>query len=309
MKRYFLIFLINLAVFVGYFLINLYRLWGVSGGDLGLMYLTIVGFIVHVVIAAPAIAYLFNKEKFSISYLVGIGGVVVGVLANYAILMASYQIMDQQFRKENPYYHSNYSSQDSTEYVKYDTDPNAMDFSNVNKRTIEKVLLNNLNLNTLPDEIAEIDSLVELSLSLNKSLDFKNSLSKLKKPSNLRSLNLVNCNLDSLPREVLLFKNLEKLYIGINPELNPNQVIAVLTELPNLRELWIQGNQWKNLPVSVSKLDRLELLYANGNNFEKLPDELNNMKSLERIFIRDNPVANNFTQFIDTSNVRVITNR
>lgn len=260
-------------------------------------------------IVAPAIAYLFNKEKFLNSYFVGIGGLLVGVVANYSILMFSYQIRDQQFSKENPYYYSNYSSPDSTEYVKYDTDSDAKDFSNINEEKIRKVSLNDLGLRVLPDEIAKIDSLEELNLSVNPEMNFSKSLSKIENPSALKRLSLVNSNLHSLPKELLLFSNLERLYIGGNPNLDPKESFELLQKLNNLEELWIQGNQWESLPNSFANLKSLNLLYAKRNQFSELPETINKMDSLEKIFIYGNPVAQNYTQFIDTSKVKVFADR
>lgn len=301
--------LINFFLFLIYFGINFYRTWGESGGDLALIYLSFVGLVAQIFIVAPIISFLLNREKFFKTYLFGFGGVILGAIAGFIILQFGYMVVNNQFVDRNPYYKSNYSGPDSTEYTKYDIDSDVNDFSNVNERTIRKVSLNDLGLKELPTEIIAIDSLEDLSLSLNKEMDFSSSFSRLENPKALRKLSLVNCGLTSLPEEIIRFTNLERLYIGMNPDLDPNQTMEVLSSLTNLKELWIQGNEWEYLPDTFSELNSLNLLYAKQNNFSSLPESINEVDSLKRVFIYGNPVAQNFTQFIDTTKIKVFADR
>lgn len=301
--------LINFFLFLIYFGINFYRMWGESGGDLALIYLAFVGLVAQIFIVTPIISFLLNRENFFKTYLFGFGGVILGAIAGFIILQVGYMVLNNQFLDRNPYSNSNYSGPDSTEYIKYDLDADVNDFSNVNEQTIRKVSLNDLGLKELPTEITAIDSLEDLSLSLNKGMDFSSSFSRLENPQTLKKLSLVNCSLNSLPVEILRFSNLEKLYIGMNPDLDPVQSIEVLSKLPNLKELWIQGNEWEYLPDTISKLRSLNLLYAKRNNFSTLPESINEVDSLKRVFIYGNPVAQNFTQFIDTSRIKVFADR
>lgn len=282
-------------------------MWGESGGDLALTYLTFVGLVAQLLILTPIISFLLNREKFFKTYLFGFGGVILGAITGFIILQIGYMVLSSQFLDRNPYYNSNYSGPDSTEYTKYDIDSDVDDFSNVNEQKIRKVSLNDLGLRELPPEIIAIDSLEDLSLSLNKEMNF--SFSKLKNPQTLKKLSLVNCSLNLLPEEILRFSNLEKIYIGMNPDLDPDQTIEVLSKLPNLKELWIQGNEWEYLPDTFSNLRSLNLLYAKRNKFSALPESINELDSLKRIFIYDNPVAQNYIQFIDTTKIEVFADR
>lgn len=284
-------------------------MWGESGGDLALMGLAFIGFVAQILIVTPIISFLLNKEKFLETYIFGFGGVILGVITGFTMLQISYMVMNSQFLDRNPYYYSNYSGPDSTEYTKYDIDSNLRDYSNVNELTIRKVSLNDLGLKELPIEITSIDSLEDLSLSLNKELDFSSSFLRLENPKALKKLSLVNCGLNALPEEILRFGNLERLYIGMNPELDPVQTIELLSKLPNLKELWIQGNEWEYLPETFSKFQSLNLLYAKRNNFSSFPESINEVDSLRRIFIYGNPVAQNFTEFIDTTRIKVYADR
>lgn len=309
MKKTTLSLLINFLLFVAYYSFNFYRMWGVSGGDLALILLSGIGFIVQIIIVTSTISLIIDKENYFKSYLYGVSGVVLGVLAGFIMLQIGYQVRSAQFDNENPYYNSNYSGPDSTEYVKYNFESDVSDYSNVNREKIRIVSLNDLGLQVLPGEIAQIDSLEDLSLSLNKGMDFSASFIGIKNPLALKKLSLVNCDLSSLPKEILLFSNLERLYIGLNPELNPEETIKILQGLPQLKELWVQGNEWEKLPSSISELKMLNLLYANSNLFSEFPNSINEMDSLKRVFIRDNPISETYTQFIDTSRVRVFANR
>lgn len=301
--------LINFFLFLIYFGINFYRMWGESGGDLALIYLVFIGLVAQIIIVTPIVSFLLNKEKFFKTYFFGFGGVILGVFAGFIILQVGYMVLNNQFLERNPYYYSNYNGPDSTEYTKYNIDSDVNDFSNVNELTIRKVSLNDLGLKELPAEITSIDSLEDLSLSVNKGMDFSNSFSKLKNPEALKKLSLVNCGLNSLPKEILRFTNLEKLYIGGNPNLDPKQTIELLSKLKNLNELWIQGNEWEYLPDNFSELRSLKLLYAKRNKISVLPESINELDSLKKIFIYDNPVAQNYIQFIDTSKIEVFADR
>jgi len=297
--------LINFFLFLIYFGINFYRTWGESGGDLALIYLSFVGLVAQIFIVAPIISFLLDRKKFFKSYLFGFGGVILGAITGFIILQIGYMVLSNQFLDRNPYYNSNYSGPDSTEYTKYDID----DFSDVNERTTRKVSLNDLGLKELPAKITAIDSLEDLSLSLNKGMDFSSSFSRIENPNALKKLALVNCGLNLLPEEIELFKNLESIYLGMNPDLDPEQTIEVLSRLPKLKELWIQGNEWEYLPDTFSNLRSLNLLYAKRNKLSALPKSINELDSLKKVFIYDNPVAQNYTQFIDTSRVEVFADR
>lgn len=301
--------LINFFLFLIYYCINFFKLWGESGGDLGIMLLSFVGFIAQLLILTPIISFVLDRKNFLKTYLFGSCGLLLGALVSFLILQAGYQVLNNQFLERNPFAYSNYNGPDSTEYTKHDIDSNVNDFSNVNERTIRKVALNDLGLKILPNEIANIDSLEDLSLSVNPDMDLKLSFSMIKNPSVLKRLSLVNCNLHSLPKEILLFSNLERLYIGGNPNLDSNETIDLLQQLNNLEELWIQDNDWKSLPNSIGNFKSLNLLYAKRNQFLEFPESMNDMNSLKKIFIYDNPVAETYIHYIDTSKVQVFADR
>lgn len=273
------------------------------------MLLSFIGFIAQLLILTPIISFILDRKSFLKTYLFGSGGLLLGALAGFVILQVGYQVLNNQFLERNPFAYSNYNGPDSTEYTKYDIDSNVNDFSNVNERTIRKVSLNDLGLKILPNEIANIDSLENLSLSVNPEIDLKVSLSMIENPSALKHLSLVNCNLHSLPKELLSFSNLERLYIGGNPNLDPKETIELLQGLSSLKELWIQDNEWVILPNSIGNFKSLNLLYAKRNNFSELPETMNNLDSLRKIFIYDNPVAQNYMEFIDTTKVKVFADR
>lgn len=309
MKKTTLSILINFLIYLTYYCVIFFRLWGESGGDLGIMLFSLIGLIAQLLIVAPIISFLLERKKFLKTYLFGTAGIFSGALAGFLILQIGYQVLNNQFLERNPYANSNYASSDSTEYVKHDIDSNVKDFSNVNERKIRRVSLNDLGLKVIPIEIANIDNLEDLSLSVNPEIDLQISFSMIENPSALKHLSLVNSNLYSLPKELLLFTNLERLYIGGNPNLDPKETIELLQELVNLKELWIQGNEWESLPKSIGNFKSLNLLYAKRNNFSELPATINNLDSLKKIFIYDNPLAKNYMEFIDTTKVKVFADK
>jgi Leucine-rich repeat (LRR) protein len=251
----------------------------------------------------PILTFLLDRHHLFQTYFIGVVGALLGVILAFFLFL----IISSEFWNNDPYHNSNYTGPDSTTYRMASYSRNKVDFSNVNARTIRLVSLTDIGLTSLPVEIASIDSLESLNLSQNWSLDLSASLAKLKNPSTIKILHLSGCELTSLPEELLRFVNLEKLYIGLNPGLNADETIQLLAGLPKLSVLWIEGNDWDRLPDSIGSLTSLTLLYANHNQFTDLPSALNEMNSLETLFLHGNPVAQNVDHFIDTSRVKVIT--
>jgi hypothetical protein len=279
---------------------------GILDGDMwgyGLMIMAPIQFVVHCVLITPILTFLLDRHHLFQTYFIGVVGALLGVILAFFLFL----IISSEFWNNDPYTNSNYIGPDSTTYRMASYIRNNEDFSNVNERTIRSVSLTDIGLTSLPVEIASIDSLESLNLSQNWSLDLSASLAKLKNPSTIKILHLSGCELTSLPEELLRFVNLEKLYIGLNPGLNADETIQLLAGLPKLSVLWIEGNDWDRLPDSIGSLTSLTLLYANHNQFTDLPSALNEMNSLETLFLHGNPVAQNVDHFIDTSRVKVIT--
>ncbi|MEQ9309833.1 MAG: leucine-rich repeat domain-containing protein [Balneolaceae bacterium] len=300
------LFIATLILFLIYTAYNLYRYWGVSGGDLAINLLSFIALLVFLIIISPLVVYYYSKGLNFKNYLVAASGAITGFFISIIIIPL---IGFSFYLTSNSYELSNYESSDSTSYSKYQGDFFINNYSNVNVNTITKVKLSDLNLDTLPTPITEIKGLEELDLSLNKNLNLPHIINSLNNPDNLISLQLINCGLTKIPFEFQKLTNLKRLYIGMNPNLKPNQVFEILSQNQNLEELWIQGNDWERLPNSIGNLKELKLLYAKNNNLKELPSSLNELNKLERIFIWGNPVTDNFYDFIDTSRTRVLYKR
>ena len=115
----------------------------------------------------------------------------------------------------------------------------------------------------LPNELANLQKLEKLDLSENYLNNFPKVICKLK---NLKELDLNNSALDSLPDEFANLQELEKL----------NLFGAFMYGLPN---------SFNEFPKAICKLTKLKELYLGECDFTSLPNELLNLKSLERLHL------------------------
>uniref|UniRef100_A0A8C6TX84 Scribble planar cell polarity protein n=1 Tax=Neogobius melanostomus TaxID=47308 RepID=A0A8C6TX84_9GOBI len=127
-------------------------------------------------------------------------------------------------------------------------------------RTLAHLSLNDVSLQTLPNDMGKYVTNICYCTCLYKSLSYSSqSLSFLVK---LEQLDLGSNELDVLP--------------------------DTLGALPNLRELWLDRNQLSALPPELGNLRRLVCLDVSENRLEELPSELSGLIALTDLLLTQN---------------------
>jgi hypothetical protein len=139
--------------------------------------------------------------------------------------------------------------------------------------------LNNNHIESLPENIGDVSSLITLELNNNKLEELPFSIGKLK---SLKSLSVKNNKLKKLPENIGSLKSLEKLDLEDN---SLNILPVSFWNLKNLRSLQLSGNQIKTLPDSIGNLSKLKSLWLSVNNLQKLPDSIGKLFFLKNFSI------------------------
>ncbi len=121
---------------------------------------------------------------------------------------------------------------------------------------IVTLTLNDLNLKSLPEELAELKEIVVL--------------------------NLANNNFKRVPEVIQKITKLSILDMAFN---QLNEIPKWLGELGNLRELRLNNNQLYSLPSSIGGLTILRRLCLQSNSIHSLPFEILELQLLEEIHL------------------------
>lgn len=151
-------------------------------------------------------------------------------------------------------------------------------------KKLVKLHLHSNNIQHIPDEIGYLTNLSWISLHYNKLTSIPYSFVNL---TSLLRLSLHNnqltdihgLNIKSLQVVSLFHNNITEL-----PE-------EVLKNLFNCRKFAIQQNLLIILPHTIKCMTSLETLWLYGNNFEVLPDELNELPKLQCVWLLDEEVS------------------
>ncbi|XP_075703783.1 LOW QUALITY PROTEIN: protein scribble homolog, partial [Rhinoderma darwinii] len=129
-------------------------------------------------------------------------------------------------------------------------------------RSLAHLALNDVSLQSLPNDIGNLANLVTLELRENL--------------------------LKSVPTSLSFLVKLEHLDLGSNDL----QVLPdTLGALPNLRELWLDRNQLSALPPELGNLRRLVCLDVSENKLEQLPAEISGLISLTDLLLSQNQLS------------------
>ncbi len=152
---------------------------------------------------------------------------------------------------------------------------------------LKELDLGDLDLKSLPDEFANLQSLEKLVLNSfystrnNKFQEFPKALCELK---NLKELVLYECGLNSLPDEFANLQSLEKLRLDNNKF---QEFPKALCGLKNLKELDLRECGLNSLPDEFVNLQNLEKLNLWGNKFKEFPKVINKLKNLKECDIKE----------------------
>lgn len=141
--------------------------------------------------------------------------------------------------------------------------------------TITSLRLDNLDLNSIPEEIALFTNLKKLDLG-NNNLSIE-EFSKLSVLQNIEELSIRHNKLNQLPVEILNFQNLQRLDIYANK----------ISSFPNgfsdlrLTELQMESNDFKKFPSELKGMASLKELYMSGNEIDDYENEIKKLNQIE----------------------------
>lgn len=150
------------------------------------------------------------------------------------------------------------------------------------KHRIQEALENNatylyldgLRLSDLPPEIAELNSLIFLSLEFN---DFRTLPIVLRKLSHLEVIYMEKNPLNTLPEWIGEFTRLE----GLNfYECDLQEIPETIGNLIMLDHFDLSGNKLTNLPDSIGQLNKLDSLGLSDNKLLSLPETMGDLVNL-----------------------------
>lgn len=176
-------------------------------------------------------------------------------------------------------------------------------FNNVGN--VNKLNLDDLGLEIIPEAIKGFHSLEYLSICLNNLTEVPDFLGEF---SNLKELYLTNNNLTYITERIGSLTALIRLDLDINkisklPDRIGNLINLTyldissndLTYLPeslgglkSLQELLFDSNQLKSLPESLSDLDNLNTISGSSNKITSLPRHWKSLKKLKRLYLDSN---------------------
>ena len=104
-------------------------------------------------------------------------------------------------------------------------------------------------------------------------------------------INLSLMKLQAIPEQLKEFKKLEKLNLSYNRLSNPEELLKLLEALPNLKNLNLEGNLFNTFPT-IPKSCCLYNLCLSKNHFDKFPEGIRAIQTLELLYIRENRLSN-----------------
>lgn len=147
-----------------------------------------------------------------------------------------------------------------------------------NPEQLKVLILNDLDLNSLPKAIKRFTNLEQLSLNKNPDLDLDQVFTLIQNLP-IAFLNLQYNNLTHLPASIQFIEQLEDLNLSGN-RINDTKTFTYIAQLKHLRSLWLTHNNLDILPQTISQLHQLRNLYFEHNNISTLPEDFYQLKKV-----------------------------
>ncbi|XP_031838607.1 leucine-rich repeat-containing protein 47 [Nomia melanderi] len=185
----------------------------------------------------------------------------------------------------------------------------------IEKRGFDKSLFNLQHLNFLnitqtcleevPEEIEKLQNLTTLVLHSNQISKIPSTIDKLEK---LKVLDCSRNKLTSLPDEIgklpqLTTMNLSSNLLTLLPSQAANVKLSVLNlsnnkfenfpdvcyaELIHLSEIYVNGNEIKEIPITINQLPSLKILNVADNSISVVPGEVADCNKLKELYLKGN---------------------
>jgi Leucine-rich repeat (LRR) protein len=131
-------------------------------------------------------------------------------------------------------------------------------------RGLEELVINNPNLEIIPEYIGEF--------------------------SKLRELYIGNCpKITQLPITIGNLRNL--IVIRIRNCINLTTLPDIFHDLTKIDNLFFEGNSLSTFPPSICKLEKLLQIHAERNKINKLPDCFNQLNKLRHLYLDNNNLS------------------
>lgn len=130
--------------------------------------------------------------------------------------------------------------------------------------------------------------------------------SALKKPLEVKVLDLSEQNLRILSDDILKLKNLEELSLGSNPKLDFELVFELLAQLEKLKFLDLQNSELQVIPDNISNLKSLEVLWLDDNFIEEFPEAIKKIENLKELKLFSNKLSQVSFKTGDLPNLEII---
>lgn len=139
----------------------------------------------------------------------------------------------------------------------------------------------------IPDNIALLKNLQQLSIEGNQDMDYADLFVKLKGIP-LNELELADNDLKKIPASIAGIPTLKKIQLSGNEQLNYEDMVVQLASLPSLTTLSVPFNYLTDLPDNISKLKNLRVLDVSNNILSQLPNEISSLKAINNLSIQGN---------------------
>ncbi len=150
---------------------------------------------------------------------------------------------------------------------------------------IEFIDLKDSQLQELPDNIGNLQSLIQIRLNQNQLENLPRTFGDLKK---LRVVDLEQNNFRKFPACLTKLQNLEELNLNKNKLRTLPEGIRGFSKLENL-SLW--RNQIATLPEELGKMRKLVHLGLEENRLNQLPESIGDLEHLTHLDLSHNPIG------------------
>ena len=153
-------------------------------------------------------------------------------------------------------------------------------------RETEYLNLTGVKLETLPEAVGLLSSLIELDVSYTGIKTLPKTVANLR---SLQKLYIGFSEATSLPKEIFHISSLQVLYIN---NTNITTIPEDISKLSSLKMLYVINTEITSLPKTIGQLSFLEILVLSDTNISDIPSEIRHLKSLRSLSLNNTQITN-----------------